>query len=50
MDKQHKSGPDSVYWLGSAEFSNEGAYPFRKFASPRAVRAPPQGAGSEFPD
>jgi formate dehydrogenase major subunit len=28
-----KSGPDSVYWLGSAKFSNEGAYLFRKFAA-----------------
>jgi formate dehydrogenase major subunit len=28
-----KSGPDSVYWLGSAKFSNECAYLFRKFAA-----------------
>src|ERR1700716_1855207 len=28
-----KSGPESVYWLGSAKFSNEGAYLFRKFAA-----------------
>jgi formate dehydrogenase major subunit len=28
-----KSGPDSVYWLGSAKFSNEAAYLFRKFAA-----------------
>ena len=28
-----KSGPDSVYWLGSAKFSNEGAYLYRKFAA-----------------
>ncbi|MGC2856028.1 formate dehydrogenase subunit alpha [Novispirillum sp. DQ9] len=27
------SGPDSVYWLGSAKFNNEQAYLFRKFAS-----------------
>jgi formate dehydrogenase major subunit len=27
------SGPDSVYWLGSAKFTNEGAYWFRKFAA-----------------
>ena len=27
------SGPDSVYWLGSAKFSNEGAYLFRKLAA-----------------
>ena len=23
---REKSGPDSVYWLGSAKFTNEGAY------------------------
>jgi formate dehydrogenase major subunit len=28
-----KSGPDSVYWLGSAKFSNEGGYLFRKLAA-----------------
>jgi formate dehydrogenase major subunit len=27
------SGPDSVFMLGSAKFSNEGAYLFRKFAA-----------------
>ncbi|MGE5516631.1 MAG: formate dehydrogenase subunit alpha [Bacteroidota bacterium] len=27
------SGPDSVYWLGSAKFSNEQAYLLRKFAA-----------------
>jgi formate dehydrogenase major subunit len=27
------AGPESVYWLGSAKFSNEGAYLFRKFAA-----------------
>ncbi|HIF77131.1 MAG TPA: formate dehydrogenase, partial [Sulfitobacter sp.] len=27
------SGPDSVYWLGSAKHSNEQAYLFRKFAA-----------------
>ena len=27
------SGPDSVYWLGSAKFSNEQAYLYRKFAA-----------------
>ena len=26
-------GPDSAYWLGSAKFSNEQAYLFRKFAA-----------------
>ena len=25
------SGPDSVYWLGSAKFNNEQSYLFRKF-------------------
>jgi formate dehydrogenase major subunit len=29
---REESGPDSVYWLGSAKFSNEHAYMFRKFA------------------
>jgi formate dehydrogenase major subunit len=28
-----KSGPDSVYWLGSAKFTNESAYLYRKFAA-----------------
>ncbi|MDQ2092181.1 formate dehydrogenase subunit alpha [Marimonas arenosa] len=32
LDIREKSGPDSVYWLGSAKFSNEQAYLFRKFA------------------
>ncbi|HEY9119151.1 MAG TPA: formate dehydrogenase subunit alpha, partial [Marinobacter sp.] len=30
---REESGPDSVYWLGSAKFSNEQAYLFRKFAA-----------------
>jgi formate dehydrogenase major subunit len=30
---REKSGPESVYWLGSAKFSNEGAYLYRKFAA-----------------
>ena len=30
---REKSGPDSVYWLGSAKFSNEDAYLFRKLAA-----------------
>ncbi len=30
---REQSGPDSVYWLGSAKHSNEGAYLFRKFAA-----------------
>ncbi|MCP4127027.1 MAG: molybdopterin-dependent oxidoreductase, partial [Gammaproteobacteria bacterium] len=33
LDIRAKSGPDSVYWLGSAKFSNEQAYLFRKFAA-----------------
>ena len=28
-----KYGPDSAYWLGSAKYSNEQAYLFRKFAA-----------------
>ena len=28
-----KSGPDSVYWLGSAKMTNEGSYLFRKFGA-----------------
>lgn len=27
------SGPDSVFWLGSAKFSNEASYLYRKFAA-----------------
>lgn len=33
MEIREKSGPDSVYWLGSAKFSNEGTYIFRKLAA-----------------
>src|SRR5262245_12780360 len=33
MAIREKSGPDSVYWLGSAKFSNEGSYLYRKFAA-----------------
>ena len=33
MEIRGKSGPDSVYWLGSAKFTNEGAYLNRKFAA-----------------
>ncbi len=33
MQIRDESGPDSVYWLGSAKFSNEQAYLFRKFAA-----------------
>jgi formate dehydrogenase major subunit len=32
MKIREESGPDSVYWLGSAKFNNEQAYLFRKFA------------------
>ena len=30
LEIRKKSGPDSVYWLGSAKFNNEQAYLFRK--------------------
>jgi formate dehydrogenase major subunit len=30
---REKSGPESVYWLGSAKFTNEAAYLNRKFAA-----------------
>jgi formate dehydrogenase major subunit len=30
---RNASGPDSVYWLGSAKFTNEGAYLFRKLGA-----------------
>jgi formate dehydrogenase major subunit len=33
MAIREKSGPDAVYWLGSAKFSNEGSYLYRKFAA-----------------
>ncbi|WPB85574.1 formate dehydrogenase subunit alpha [Sediminicoccus rosea] len=33
MEIRQKSGPDSVFLLGSAKFSNEGAYLYRKFAA-----------------
>jgi formate dehydrogenase major subunit len=33
LELRDESGPDSVFWLGSAKFSNEGAYLFRKFAA-----------------
>ena len=32
MQIRDESGPDSVYWLGSAKHNNEQAYLFRKFA------------------
>jgi formate dehydrogenase major subunit len=33
MAVRRQSGPDSVYWLGSAKFTNEGAYLFRKLGA-----------------
>jgi formate dehydrogenase major subunit len=33
MDIRAKSGADSVYWLGSAKFTNEGSYLNRKLAA-----------------
>ncbi|MCG7496371.1 formate dehydrogenase subunit alpha [Vibrio sp. Of7-15] len=33
LEIRKESGPDSVYWLGSAKHSNEQAYMFRKMAS-----------------
>jgi len=33
LEIREKSGPDSAYWLGSAKFSNEQAYLYRKFAA-----------------
>jgi formate dehydrogenase major subunit len=33
MAIREQSGPDSVYWLGSAKFTNEGAYLFRKLGA-----------------
>jgi len=33
LEIRQKSGPDSVYWLGSAKFTNEAAYLFRKLAA-----------------
>ena len=33
LEIRDSSGPDSVYWLGSAKYSNEQAYLFRKFVS-----------------
>ncbi|WP_235940063.1 MULTISPECIES: molybdopterin-dependent oxidoreductase [unclassified Salipiger] len=33
LDIRKNYGPDSVEWLGSAKFSNEAAYLFRKFAA-----------------
>ncbi|WP_372940464.1 formate dehydrogenase subunit alpha [Shewanella sp.] len=33
MDIRKESGPDSVYFMGSAKFSNEGCYMYRKLAA-----------------
>ncbi len=33
LEIREESGPDSVYWLGSAKFNNEQSYMFRKFAA-----------------
>ncbi len=33
MAIRDQSGPDAVYWLGSAKFTNEGAYLFRKLGA-----------------
>jgi formate dehydrogenase major subunit len=33
LDIRAKSGPESVYWLGSAKFTNEAAFLNRKFAA-----------------
>ncbi|WP_119678797.1 formate dehydrogenase subunit alpha [Indioceanicola profundi] len=33
LDIRQKDGPDSVFWLGSAKFSNEAAYLLRKTAA-----------------
>jgi formate dehydrogenase major subunit len=33
MEIRNKSGADSVYWLGSAKFTNEAAYLMRKFGA-----------------
>ncbi|MGR3618529.1 MAG: formate dehydrogenase subunit alpha [Roseovarius sp.] len=33
MQIREESGPDSVYWLGSAKHNNEQSYLFRKFAA-----------------
>ncbi len=33
MSIREKSGPDSVYWLGSAKYSNEQSYLYRKLAA-----------------
>src|ERR1700690_970829 len=33
QEVREKSGPDSIYWLGSAKMTNEGSYLFRKLGA-----------------
>ncbi|RYJ00660.1 MAG: formate dehydrogenase, partial [Acetobacteraceae bacterium] len=33
LDLRQKAGPDSVFWLGSAKFTNEAAYLYRKLGA-----------------
>jgi len=33
LEVREKSGPDSIYWLGSAKMTNEGSYLFRKLGA-----------------
>ena len=33
LEIRRQSGPDAVFWLGSAKFSNEGSYLYRKLAA-----------------
>jgi Anaerobic dehydrogenases, typically selenocysteine-containing len=33
LEIRQQSGPDAVFWLGSAKFTNEASYLFRKFAA-----------------
>ena len=33
LEIRERAGPDSVYWLGSAKFSNEQSYLYRKYAA-----------------
>ncbi|HYZ30984.1 MAG TPA: formate dehydrogenase subunit alpha [Crenalkalicoccus sp.] len=33
IEVREKAGPESVFWLGSAKFTNEASYLFRKFAA-----------------
>ena len=58
LEIRKASGPDSVYWLGSAKFSNEQSYLFRKFyaiwgpttaTTRRASATPPRSRASRIP-